>query len=104
MPKLRNETKLPQTIVSSRTCSKKRIKGEVYIVLIRTYDDKNVIVSFIFNDIKYKWITSSHWKKASAITYINYREKFLASFNDEGFDVYGENKVASNMRLIKDKT
>ena len=77
-----------------------RLKGEVYIVLIRTYDDKNVVVTFIFNDIKYKWVTSSHWKKASAITYINYHEKFLSSFNDEGFDAYGD-KVASNMRLIK---
>jgi hypothetical protein len=42
--------------------------------------------------------------ETSTITYINYHEKFFSFFNDEGFDVYGENKVASNMRLIKDKT
>jgi hypothetical protein len=41
-------------------------------------------------------------EKSITITYSNYREKFLASFNDEGFDVYGENKVV-NMRLIKIK-
>jgi hypothetical protein len=78
-----------------------RIKGEIYIISIRTYDDKNVIVKFIYNEQVYNWITSSHWKKASAITYINYNVKFLASFNDDGVDTYGENRIATNVRCIK---
>ncbi len=77
-----------------------RTRGEICIISIRPYDDKNVIVKFIYNEQVYNWITSSHWKKASAITYINYRENFLASFNDAGVDT-GENRIATNVRRIK---
>jgi len=78
-----------------------RKRGEIYLISVRTFDYKNVIVKFIFEDQCYEWITSSHWKKSSEITYMHYREKFNASFNDLGFDNYQTNKIASNVRRVR---
>jgi hypothetical protein len=56
-------------LVVGRGVKKTKRRG---LYSVKTYDDKNVIVSFIFNDIKYV-----HPRKKQP-TYINYREKFLA--------------------------
>lgn len=80
---------------------KNRLRGEIYLISIRTYDDKNVIVKFVFEETTYQWVTSSHWKKASNITYKQYHEKFIASWNDEGMDNYNNNRIATNVRELK---